>query len=164
MLVFLDTEHTGYSRPDPKLISLALVSEDGRRELYFELTDSWKFDDCDNFVREQVLPLLSGPKLTTMEARAQIRSWLVHAPRNVRLACDSAIDVFFLKNVIDSPHLENLNTDYFDLRPLIDSSVYDQAVSSFHKAGSPRHHALADARAHRQGWLAWMDSRKSARF
>ena len=54
MLVFLDTEFTDFVRPD--LISLALVSEDGR-EFYAERTD-YRKDECSDFVRETVLPLL----------------------------------------------------------------------------------------------------------
>jgi len=54
MLVFLDTEFTDFVRPD--LISLALVSEDGR-EFYAERTDYYT-TRCSDFVKETVLPLL----------------------------------------------------------------------------------------------------------
>ena len=54
MLIFLDTEFTDFARPD--LISLALVSEDGR-EFYAERTD-YDPERCSEFVRETVLPLL----------------------------------------------------------------------------------------------------------
>jgi hypothetical protein len=37
MLLFLDTEYTGLGQSRPKLISLTLVAEDGRREFYAEL-------------------------------------------------------------------------------------------------------------------------------
>jgi len=56
-LLFLDTEFTGLMA-DPNLISIALVSED-TREFYAELTDTWDME-CDEFVQEQVLPLLDG--------------------------------------------------------------------------------------------------------
>ena len=54
MLVFLDTEFTNFVRPD--LISIALVSEDGR-EFYAERTD-YRHADCSDFVRQTVQPLL----------------------------------------------------------------------------------------------------------
>jgi hypothetical protein len=54
MLVFLDTAFTDFVRPN--LISLALVSEDGR-EFYAERTDCHR-DACGDFVRETVVPLL----------------------------------------------------------------------------------------------------------
>jgi hypothetical protein len=49
---------------------------------------------------------------------------------------------------------------YFDLRPLIDTTVYDHTVAACYETDPRLHHALADARAYRLGWLAWMDSRK----
>ena len=60
MLLFLDTEYTGLGQPDPGLISLALVAEDGRQEFYVELTDTWQRADCNGFVRREVLPRLDG--------------------------------------------------------------------------------------------------------
>jgi hypothetical protein len=49
MQLFLDTEYTGLGQARPQLISLALVPEDGRREFYVELTDTWRLDDCTEF-------------------------------------------------------------------------------------------------------------------
>ena len=56
MLVFLDTEFTKFNRPD--LISIALVSEDGR-EFYAERTD-YRRDECTAFVCETVLVRISA--------------------------------------------------------------------------------------------------------
>ncbi|CAH2920018.1 MAG: hypothetical protein CPSOU_3559 [uncultured Paraburkholderia sp.] len=39
MLLFLDTEYTGLRQHTPKLISLGMVSEDGQREFYVELSE-----------------------------------------------------------------------------------------------------------------------------
>jgi hypothetical protein len=160
MLLFLDTEYTGYGQPNPKLISLALVAEDGRREFYVELTDTWNVEDCTEFVRNKVLPLLDGPQRTYIQTRAELRAWLNEAPRSIQVACDSATDFRFLRELIGAPCLPNLAASYFDLRPLIDSTVYDSAVAAHHQVDPREHHALVDARAYRLGWLAWMDSRK----
>jgi hypothetical protein len=54
----------------------------------------------------------------------------------------------------------NLADRFFDLRPLIDTTVYDRAVQSYYETDRRLHHALADARAYRHGWLAWMDAHK----
>lgn len=56
MRVFLDTEFTCLARP--QLISIGLVSEDGR-EFYRELKDTWTLAGCSLFVLGWVLPLLS---------------------------------------------------------------------------------------------------------
>lgn len=81
MLLFLDTEYTGLGQPRPKLISLALVAEDGSREFYAELADTWTPDDCTPFVQREVLPLLAGPRLSRVEACAALREWFGDAPR-----------------------------------------------------------------------------------
>jgi hypothetical protein len=143
------------------LISLALVAEDGRREFYIELTDTWLVGDCTEFVRNKVLPLLSCPQYTYVQARAELRAWLNDAPRCVQAACDSATDFFFLLDLLGTPRAPNLAVSYFDLRPLIDSTVYDSTVATCYQTDPREHHALVDARAYRLGWLAWMDNRKS---
>lgn len=160
MLLFLDTEYTGLGQADPKLISLALVAEDGQREFYVELTDTWRPDDCTEFVRQEVLPLLAGPPRTKELARAELRAWVAEAPRQVQAACDSETDFRFFMALLGVPRPGNLAERYFDLRPLIDTTVYDRTVAASYQADPRMHHALVDARAYRLGWLAWMDSRK----
>jgi hypothetical protein len=160
MLLFLDTEYTGLGQPAPGLISLALVAEDGRREFYVELADTWQPADCTGFVRQEVLPRLDGSPRTLLEARAALRDWLGDAPRHVQAACDSVTDFRFLRALLGAPYPGNLAADYFDLRPLIDTSVYDRTVAACYRNDPRMHHALVDARAYRLGWLAWMESRK----
>ncbi|WP_082722320.1 3'-5' exoribonuclease [Burkholderia mayonis] len=161
MLLFLDTEYTGYSQAAPQLISLALVAEDGKREFYVELADTWLLADCTEFVKREVILLLTGPRRSTVQARSDLKTWFADCPRNVQVACDSATDFGFLLDLLGSPLPVNLASHYFDLRPLIDLSIYDQAVSAYYQIDNRVHHALVDARAYRHGWLAWMDSRKA---
>jgi hypothetical protein len=160
MLLFLDTEYAGYGQTTPQLISLALVAEDGKREFYVEIADTWRVADCTEFVKREVLPLLDGPRYTSVQARAELRAWLADSPRKVQVACDSSTDFNFLLGLAGSPCPINLASDYFDLRPLIDLTVYDRSVAAYYETDQRRHHALADARAYRRGWLAWIDSRK----
>lgn len=56
MKLYLDCEFTQLSSA-AKLISLALVAEDGS-EFYVELLDTWSHQDCSDFVIEIVLPQL----------------------------------------------------------------------------------------------------------
>ncbi|WNC94390.1 3'-5' exoribonuclease [Paraburkholderia sp. FT54] len=161
MLLFLDTEYTGYEQAAPQLISLALVTEDGKREFYVEIADTWRVADCTEFVKREVLPLLDGPRRATAPARAELRAWLAESPRKVQAACDSATDFNFLLDLLGSPRAANLASTYFDLRPLIDTTVYDRSVAAHYDTDRRLHHALADARAYRRGWLAWMDARKA---
>jgi hypothetical protein len=63
MKLFLDCEFTQLST-QAKLISLALVAENGR-ELYVELLDTWRPENCSDFVIEIVLPQLWGGAYTS---------------------------------------------------------------------------------------------------
>lgn len=76
MRVFLDCEFTKLSAA-AKLISLALVAEDGR-EFYVELLDAWKEEDCSDFVKEIVLPQLWGGSYVRpiIEARSALLEFL----------------------------------------------------------------------------------------
>lgn len=159
VLLFLDTEYTGLRQLAPKLISLALVAEDGQREFYVELAE-WTPDDCNAFVKREVIPLLTGPRSTVEQARTDLRTWFAEAPRDVQVACDSESDWRFLLALLGMPPPPNLAMRYFDLRPLIDTTIYDRTVTAFYRGENRNHHALADARAYRRGWLAWMDSHK----
>lgn len=160
MLLFLDTEYTGLGQRPPKLISLALVAEDGSREFYVELADTWAIEDCTAFVKREVLPLLGGPRESRAEARSELRSWLAAAPRKVQTACDAETDWRFLLDLLGPDRPPNLVDSYYDLRPLIDTSVYDRAVQDYYRKDPRMHHALTDARAYRCGWLSWIDAHK----
>ncbi|EPM52134.1 hypothetical protein A249_02065 [Pseudomonas syringae pv. actinidiae ICMP 18804] len=50
MRLYLDCEFTELSAA-AKLISLALVGPDGR-EFYVEVIDTWREDDCSDFVKQ----------------------------------------------------------------------------------------------------------------
>jgi len=154
MRLFLDTEYTGQNQTAPRLISLALVAEDGSREWYAELSDGWKDDDCNAFVKGEVLPHLRGPRLTWAEAQASIRSWMAEAPRHCVAACDAERDFQYLLQLLGG-RPENLAPTRLDLAPLIDTSTYHHAVEQYHLAPDhPWHHALHDARSYRLGCRA----------
>lgn len=84
MRVFLDCEFTKLSAA-AKLISLALVAEDGR-EFYVELLDTWQEEDCSDFVKEIVLPQLWGGSyaLPIVEARISLLRFLTSFKRRSR--------------------------------------------------------------------------------
>ncbi|APW48615.1 hypothetical protein [Rhodoferax antarcticus] len=82
MLIFLDTEFTQFNSPD--LISMALVAEDGR-EFYAE-RDDYHRDDCSDFVRETVLPLLGrvpGATCSRSELTDRVREWFAPVARGL---------------------------------------------------------------------------------
>lgn len=89
MMVFLDCEFTRLSAA-AKLISLALVAEDGR-EFYVELLDTWQEEDCSDFVKEIVLPQLWGGSyaLPIFEARISLLRFLTSFKKEVEIVTDA---------------------------------------------------------------------------
>jgi hypothetical protein len=162
MLLFLDTELTDLSRagrPAPKLISIGLVSEDGKHEFYGEIEqgNGWTWLDCNDFVMIEVVPLLKGGEaaMSQAELKARLLAWLEAMPRSLTIACDSAFDMDFLKALLSQDWPAKLDQEWYDLRPMIDRE-FDQAVIQCHKErGTYEHNALDDAWANRAGWLAW---------
>ena len=88
MRVFLDCEFTKLSAA-AKLISLALVADDGR-EFYVELLDTWQ-EDCSDFVKKIVLPQLWGGSyaLPIIEARMSLLRFLTSFKKGVEIVTDA---------------------------------------------------------------------------
>lgn len=156
-LVFLDTEFTGLAQRWPRLISIGLVSEDGSREFYAELTPEGYMDKATPWVRENVLPLLEGGHYV-MQPRdlcRQLAEWIADLGP-VRLAGDMGIltDIKFVESML-TPWPTNL-----DRRPefmqfdTAASERFSLAVENAFAGGLRRHHALDDAKANRLGWIA----------
>jgi 3' exoribonuclease, RNase T-like len=158
MLVFLDTEFTAFIRPD--LISIGLVAEDGR-EFYAERTD-YRQDDCSDFVRATVLPLLGrvpGAACRRPEFTRRVRSWFEALPEPAIIIFDYERDWLLLADAyLDGDHQkppanvgETLHLDRF----AITHPLFEQAQNHTYSPDWPPHHALADARALRAGYRAW---------
>lgn len=162
MRLFIDTEFTDFI--DCELISIGLVSEDGRHEFYAEVED-YDRQKCNAHVQAGIWPLLGKtpeaviPRAVLVE---QLRTWLSGLPRRLIIASDSYQDWELLVDVLDGELPANIQGRE-DLRGLIDTSVYHRAVCQYHAQPSqPWHHALHDARANRAGWLAWLDHSKAS--
>jgi len=159
MLIFLDAEFTDFIQCD--LISIGMVDETGRHSFYAERSDferSW----CNPIVQTGILPLLDGSNVVTRtELAAQLRIWFATLPRKVVIACDSRTDWDLLRDALDGELPANVVPHIFDLRSLIDTTVFNSAVCRYHdQPNRPWHHALHDAKAHRDGWMAWMVASK----
>ena len=156
MRLFLDTEFTS---PETKqLISVGIISEDGQHSFYAELND---YDEslCNRFVRENVLPRLEHKGMSRDKLARILHEWFATLPRRVFFSCDSYTDVKLVLDILGE-RPRNLIENWLDLRSLIDTTVYHNAVEAYHTQNKPWHHALHDAAAHRTGWLAWMDLNK----
>jgi hypothetical protein len=155
VLVFLDTEFTDFLNID--LISIGLISEDGRYQFYAERTDFF-YDWCNDFVRSAVWANLGADpaaKVQRAQLRERLADWFATLPEAVTIACDSYTDYELLLDALDGEKPVNL-TGYYDTRPLGESAVFNDSVCAYHAAPErPWHHALHDASAARIGWLAW---------
>ncbi len=158
MLIFLDTEFTDFIRPD--LISIALVSEDGR-EFYAERTDYFP-TRCSEFVRETVLPLLGrvpGASCTHLELTNRLREWFKQLPEPATIIYDYKVDWHLLAvAMLGWPHSKPPGD--FAKQLFLDSNtvthpIFEMAKNSSYTQDWPPHHALADARALMAGYRAW---------
>lgn len=91
MRLYLDCEFTELSAA-AKLISLALVGPDGR-EFYVEVIDTWRKDDCSEFVMEIVLPQLWGGEyaMPIIEARAALLRFLATYDEELEIVTDAPV-------------------------------------------------------------------------
>lgn len=178
MLIFFDCEFSELGL-DPKLISIGFVSEDGARELYGELSDTYQLSDCSDFVREAVLPHLQGgdARMTMRELAVRLVHWLIAFGEPVQLATDSlswdwpwigelyAEAAAYLREatpawpaIKDSPSRGEAvsRPANVDGRPFVltQSPSFNLAVEEAFASGLRRHHALDDAKANRLGWRA----------
>lgn len=87
--IFFDCEFTDLSS-SASLISAGFVTQSGDR-FYAELSD-YAEDNCNDFVRTTVLPLLSLPKISTADFLALLTDWLSHLGGDVLFIADSDWD------------------------------------------------------------------------
>lgn len=177
MLLFLDTEFTCIPGDllskipgagslnetvckSPKLISIGLVSKDGKHEFYAEVErgKGWDFLDCSDFVMIEVLPLLKGGEftMTIAELKDRLIGWLKSIPGEHTLACDSRIDLELVRGVFGQDWPACLKQYHYDLRSSF-CDAFDQAfLTSLRRRGGSEHNALDDAHASLAGWRAWI--------
>ncbi|GAB2871660.1 hypothetical protein GCM10027093_04120 [Paraburkholderia jirisanensis] len=143
MRVFVDTEFTDFL--DCDLISVALVSEDGR-EFYGERSD-YDAASCSAFVREAVLPQLGRDPRCVFRRDAlceALRTWLdTFEHETERWLCfDYGGDWELLCDLLDGPPA---GWQAVNVAGLLDR----HRSEDYYRIHGGRHHALADAHANR---------------
>lgn len=152
MRLFLDTEFTSLT-PEHKLISVALVDED-ENYFYAELSDTYKLEDCSDFVKEHVLPILRNGKyvMTEYECKLALCKWIEE--RNVPcVICTDAPtwDLPLFLPLLQPVIPENLNiTETILVR--IPTDTEKQLVNKFNY---DVHNALDDALVMKKGTLGY---------
>lgn len=132
------------------------MSEHGH-DLYLEV-DGFDSTRCSHFVREAVLPLLTGPKLPRTDAAVRIRDYLQRFGSRVYLWTDAPnYDGWLLSELIaDIRHeMPEIRVCVPEFRGNVARLVYGIAIEKAYRNGLlQRHHALDDAKARRAGWRA----------
>lgn len=150
MRLFLDTEFTDL-RPEAKLISIALVDDNGEY-FYAELTDSYELADCSEFVRSYVLPFLKGDpyRMTWSECSLKLGNWIDDREVDCILASDApSWDVPFLNRLLKDCFPSNLSrTIIFTV--YVQPAMHDDIVIA---NDFDIHNALDDAKVMRIGTL-----------
>ena len=164
MVIFLDTEFTDFINCD--LIAIGLVSECGGHQFYAERTD-FEMEWCNSFVSYEVLPLLRRDHKARM-SREQLHTALwdwFEKIGDVHIAYDYCNDWDLLMDaLVDFENTKRPSNiiGRIDLRSYMFDFVYTKAMMGFYTPELPPHHALADAKAHRAGWLAWQAAQPAA--
>lgn len=143
--LFIDTEFTDLV-PDNKLISIALMTEDGE-SFYAELTDTYERCECSDFTMNFVLPFLKGREyeMTEIECALKIATWIEEQGHEFILACDNiSWDLPHLKRLLDRTTVwpSNLRRDEY-YRFTISKYVVSRLAEHFDLVA---HNALDDAR------------------
>ena len=169
VLLFLDTE---FATPQaPEIVSLALISEDGRFEFYAE-RDPLPEEPSD-FVREHVYPLLErgAHALPDHDFCKALRSFIAQVGAasddgKVTIAYDYHCDISLLDFAL-SGFGEHVNEPALPSLTTLDLESLGEAFSATVKArfeSSPsvlkrRHHALGDAQVNRDAYAALRNTR-----
>lgn len=172
-LVFYDAEFTDLNA-DADMLSIGLVVADSDVELYIEISDA-NFGACSDFVKTEVMPFLGrhNPEVLTREqAAARIDAWLDglrggNRQQQIHLVADSSWDWELLLKLyppmtgqLSWPQRCNISgRTVLAVLPLQDvaenvDARFAAAMEDYLLASGERHHALADARAQKVGWLA----------
>jgi hypothetical protein len=155
MLIFLDTEFTDFV--NTSLISIGLVSEDGR-EFYAESAEI-DYAKCSDFTRDVVVPMLGADPAAILKRDAlaeKLREWLDQFSASDIVVFDYPLDAsLLLQAVAGSPSVQ---MQYLS-GVILGSAEYDAARNETFAGDRPQHHALTDAHAMRNGYLAYQKAR-----
>lgn len=169
MIILFDTEFTSFT--EPQLLSIGLVAEDGS-ECYVELNlecdaGRQRLRQSSKFVRDEVINQFRLIENSGVESELamghQVADWLAALQQStggpLQLAYDFAEDGNLLARKLKSTGRSgDLQIKFVDIGGLCGIGQFVMAAEDYFeslpKAGPRRHHALADARAMRLGFLA----------
>ncbi|NCN89502.1 MAG: hypothetical protein GW936_08725 [Gallionella sp.] len=155
MKVYFDTEFTTLNSMEcPALISIGLVASDGR-EFYREMADGWTDQQCSDFVREAVLPLLNGGESLKPEAEIarELKVWIEAFGEEVVFVTDAPgfdwplLTEMFSYNQVEWPTNASVQYESVKFETGSEATAYRSALYDYFRNDPRQHHALVDARA-----------------
>lgn len=177
--VFLDCEFTNFDQP--KLISIALVTEDSKLSFYAELTDTYTREDCSDFVIETVLPLLDAKdlslpdnggyshvhaKITFAQCSEYLKRWIDYLDDKVVIFNDAPhYDFTILTEVLYDNWPAQLRKKCHQItsKTIEGQKRYEKATEEGFDNGYRQHYALDDAKVMILAYKA-MNRRNSTKF
>lgn len=158
MLLFLDTEFSGFIHQE--MVSIGLVSEDGKHEFYAERKDL-NIKHCSEEVIANILPLLekNGHNLPDLELCQALRNLFEFLPERAIVLCDYTADATLFQDAITGfglglPFPEKLESvQKIDTELLSTMSFIEGQNALWKQKNRYRHHALHDAIALKSGWI-----------
>lgn len=169
--VFLDTEFTSLAE-SACLISIGLITADGDRSFYAELSDTYTQEGCSEFVLQEVLPLLDAKPITEPVNYKQVYARMTLAETCLHLNYWVAALIDPVQVWTDAPNHDwryiqqifNANGLPYNLLATPNAILgedtsanarYQNTVErEYSKKTLRRHHALDDAKAMGLGWQA----------
>jgi hypothetical protein len=154
MRIFIDTEFTNHA--DPDLISIGVAAEGGQI-FYAERTDC-RYENCSSFVCNEILPLLGrepDARCTAIELSRRLYEWFLALPEGLTVIYDFETDRNLLEASFLGPLPSNLSGYELVDHKIFRHSAYKLGEVLTYSAAWPPHHALADAKALREGYLRW---------
>ena len=156
-IVFFDTEFSSLDPYEGELLSVGLVKMTGE-ELYLEIEDEG-VTSCD-WVKEHVLPLLDGEKVSRSEARRQINDFIGES-KPYALAYVDQYDAIYTRKLFNGEELPFhwISLDFASMLFLmgISPEIFDKHHKEeflkewgFADDSYRNHHALDDARLLRE--------------
>lgn len=169
--VFLDTEFTSLAE-SASLVSIGLITADGDRSFYAELSDTYTQEGCSDFVLQEVLPLLDALSLiepvnyknvhasmTLAETSLHLNYWFAALIDPVQVWSDAPNhDWRYIQRIFSTAALPYnlLATPNAILGEDTSANArYQKTIERvYNQKTLRRHHALDDANAMRLGWQA----------
>lgn len=147
-MIFIDLEFTDLKNT-ASLISAGFVDADGNT-LYVEVEQNYWIAEASDFVKQTVIPLLTGPAYTPDQATAKIIGWMNARGPEITLISDSDWDRKILKSHLRQSGYRHTPTWHWIKAPMHLAPLQRKEFSSsyaawFLRTGKQQHHALNDA-------------------